>query len=229
MPRVTNNLRDAQALAEFSNLETEGVGYFHNNYPDFVPQGWWDYDSGQPWNDAQLDGKLQWQITQVFLRDAWKNQFKDGIWSLVDLLRLVFNPHNLLTPTAILERMLREDYPNGPPKGVIADFSKGRIETSGSPYAIEFPPRSPYGDERYQHIPMQRAIVYLFEHSWRARFCAECNKRFVAAEPKNKFCSEQCSRKTRNRQRLKAWHAHKNEWRPTRKKRPHRIPRHSKG
>ena len=61
------------------------------------------------------------------------------------------------------------------------------------------------------------AAVYLFEHAWRARFCAECNKRFVAAEPKNKFCGGTCSNKAHNRQRLKSWHAHKHEWRPTRK------------
>jgi hypothetical protein len=56
-------------------------------------------------------------------------------------------------------------------------------------------PVSPPAFSESDYIPMQRAIVYLFEHSWRARFCAECNKRFVAAEPKNKFCSESCSKK----------------------------------
>jgi hypothetical protein len=216
MPRVTDNMRNAQALAEFSNLKPEGVQYFRNNYPDFVPQGWWDYDSGQPWNDARLDGKPQWQITQVFLRDAWENQFKEGIWSLIDLLRLIFNPDNLFT--TFIERMMREPFPNGFPEGITADFSKGRIEVSQTGRVIQLPHRSPYVDERKQHIPMQRAIVYLFENSWRARFCAECKKRFVAAEPKTKFCSEPCSHENRIRQERESWHKNKAKWRPTQKK-----------
>ncbi len=63
---------------------------------------------------------------------------------------------------------------------------------------------------------MQGAIVYLFEHPWRARFCAEWNKRFVAAEPKNKFCIESCSHEKRIRQLRESWRKNKDKWRPTR-------------
>lgn len=212
MPRVTDNLRDAQILAEFSNLELDKVEYFRNNYRDFVPNSWWDYDSGQQWNNAELDGKPQWQITQVFLRRAWKKQFKIGIWGLVDILRLVFNPDYLAT--TIAERWMRESHPKGFPEGTKVDFSRGRIEFSDG-RSITLPPRSPYGygHEDEQDIPMQRAIVYLFENSWRARFCAECNKRFVAAEPKNKFCSDKCSHENRNRQKREWFKENGKEWR----------------
>jgi len=54
--------------------------------------------------------------------------------------------------------------------------------------------------------------VYLFEHPWRARFCAECNKRFVAAEPKNKFCIESCSHEKRIRQLRESWRKNKDKW-----------------
>jgi hypothetical protein len=219
MPRVTDSLRDAQILAEFSILEPDKVEYFRNNYPDFVPSSWWDYDSGQPWNDAKLDGKLQWQITQVFLSRAWASQFKIGVWSLVNLLRLIFNADSLFT--TIAERFMREPYPNGFPEGTRADFAEGRIEFSDG-RAIQLPPRPRfgYGDENEQEIPMQRAIVYLFENPWRARLCAECNKRFVAAEPKNKFCSESCSHENRNRQKRKWWN--KNMGKDNSAKRSHR-------
>lgn len=62
-----------------------------------------------------------------------------------------------------------------------------------------------------QH-PHQRAVLFLFEHPWRAKFCPVCGKRFVAAEAKNKFCSQPCSdessRRRHNewaRKNLKAW------------------------
>jgi len=51
MPKVTEALRDAQALADFSNLEPAKMNYFRNNYPDFVPSKWWDcllYTSPSP-------------------------------------------------------------------------------------------------------------------------------------------------------------------------------------
>ena len=65
--------------------------------------------------------------------------------------------------------------------------------------------------------PHQRAVLFLFEHPWRARFCPMCNKRFVAAEPKNKFCGEACSHES-SRRRHNEW-ARKNlkAWRKKRK------------
>jgi len=62
------------------------------------------------------------------------------------------------------------------------------------------------GEDYYPH---QRGVLFLFEQPWRARFCAEpeCGKRFVAAEPKTKYCSEACTQKSRNRQRMAWWNA----------------------
>src|SRR5437016_3291436 len=83
MPRVTDKLRDAQALAEFSNLEPNRVEWFRNNYPEFALESWWDY---------QFKGETQWQLTQKLLRDSWKNQFGDGIYSLIGLLASETDP-----------------------------------------------------------------------------------------------------------------------------------------
>src|SRR5258707_9586561 len=87
MPRVTDNLRNAQILADFSNLEPAQVEYFRNNYPDFAPHLWWDYQ--------YKGGERAWESTQKSLRHAWGNQFKDGILNLLGLLNSVTAPLRL--------------------------------------------------------------------------------------------------------------------------------------
>jgi hypothetical protein len=215
MPRVTDNLRDAQALAEFSNLESNRVEWFRNNYPDFVPQAWWDYQSGQsvskPLSGIDQYGKMvtgvdksgekQWQLTQDILQHSWKHQFKDedGVYSLVALITSVFNPDRLFT--TIAERAIDEVFPQGLPEG----------------YSISGIPPRPAFENFYGHgvasTPFHRAVVYLFQNSWRARFCAECNKRFVAAEPKNKFCGDKCSNENRQRQKREWFRKNGKQWR----------------
>ena len=85
MPRVTEMLRDAQALAEFSNLEPAHLDYFRNNYPEFLPSKWWNYRDGQ-----------QWRMTQEFLRESWEKHFTGGIFFVTRLILSVFNPDDLL-------------------------------------------------------------------------------------------------------------------------------------
>jgi hypothetical protein len=54
--------------------------------------------------------------------------------------------------------------------------------------------------------PYQKAVSFLFEHPWRAKFCLHCHKRFVAAERNNKYCSEPCSHEGHIGQKRKYWH-----------------------
>jgi hypothetical protein len=222
MPRVTDNLRDAQALAEFSNLETAQVEYFRHNYPDFVPDAWWDYEAGG------FEEK-QWQLTQGILRYSWKHQFKDteGVYSLIALVTSVFNPNNLLT-----EELRSQKLPEG---YTVKSTAQSFTVTTPDNRSIVFPPRPAFKDfygtgigGGTGSIPFHRAAVYLFEHKWRARFCMVCNKRFVAAEPKNKFCGESCSHENSIRRKREAWHLHKGEWRPTRKDRQRQATRDTK-
>jgi hypothetical protein len=91
MPAATEELRNAQALAEFSNLEQEQIDYFRNNFPDFCPQAWWDYQG-----KVTYAGQMQWQLTQHLLRESWKNGFKGGAYFLVALLTSVFKPSDLM-------------------------------------------------------------------------------------------------------------------------------------
>jgi hypothetical protein len=175
MPRVTDNLRDARTLAEFSNLEPAQVEYFRNNYPDFVPQGWWEHKNG-----------LQWRKTQGFLRHWWGHCFIRDISEVVQLVLSVFNPDTDL-------------------------IFGGQFDD-----AADLPTFAYFDQMSWGAAPFQRAVLYLFENPWRARFCAECNERFVAAEPKTKFCTEKCSHNRRIKQEKKWWDEHGPAWRRSR-------------
>jgi hypothetical protein len=263
MPRNTEILRDAQALAEFSNLEPAQVEYFRNNYSDFAPQKWWDNqvilnDKLEVVKDVlaidkqvlekllgeagalekeQLRKRLksikadltklakvyQWQVTQAYLKNWWGSRFKDDINFLTTVLGSVFEPDPPIF--AIMAAITREGYPDGLPEDTTVEFPEEdgtrRIITSRSSL-------------REGCIPMQRAIVYLFQNPWRARFCKVCNRRFVAAQPKSMFCEEpdqrgeMCSHKARTRSERESWHKHKNKWRPPRKKRQRHATRATK-
>jgi hypothetical protein len=187
MPKTTENLRNAGILADFSNLETSAqVDNFRNNYEDFAPGEWWDY---------QYKGEIQWQLTQKLLRRSWEQRFGDGIYSLVCLLNSVTDPLRLADAMRAGDLAVKK---------LIAERAGTPVKEADSEI-----PRSDLGI----YIPLQRAIVFLFEHSWRVRFCAECNKRFVAAQPMNKFCADECRMNNRTRQKLEWRRKHSKDWR----------------
>jgi hypothetical protein len=80
------------------------------------------------------------------------------------------------------------------------------LDLSSKPYRPSF---AELGDLPAGSSPYQQAVMFLFAEPWRARFCGEqsCNKRFVAAEPKTKYCSEACAHSSRNRQKMTWWNA----------------------
>lgn len=125
----------------------------------------------------------QWRMSQDFLRLAWQESFAGGFFTQARLLLSVFDPETTL------------------------DAAFGFEIKPGEEQAF-----ANLGDIPAGTTPFQRAVLHLFEHPWRARFCAVCKKRFVAAEPKNKFCSEACSHESSRirhnewaRKNLKAW------------------------
>lgn len=213
MPRVTNNLRNAQTLAEFSNLEPNRLDYFRNNYPNFVPQAWWDYKNG-----------LQWRKTQEFLRRWWENcstragarrtapDWNSNSLASSPVSELIRGAHLIQDKAAL-------------PSTSVSEVMRLIL----SVFDPRHPPTLTSIDEMsWESVPFQKAVLYLFEQPWRARFCAQCNKRFVAAEPKNKFCSDACSNESRLHQKRNAWHAHKNQWRPQKNRRKHTAARRYK-
>jgi hypothetical protein len=186
VPAVTALMRDVQALAIFSNLEPHEVEDFRHNYPDFVPQAWWEYAPGLTSKlGKESSGELgipakQWQINQGFLRIAWEQKFERDAFGLVRLLLSVFDP------VPMLDRIQFETSHgggNGNTKPIFAEL-------------IDLQRSYPYRD----------AVSFLFEHPWRAKFCAQCHKRFVAVERNNKYCSESCSHEAHIGQKRKYWH-----------------------
>jgi len=65
----------------------------------------------------------------------------------------------------------------------------------------------------YPVWPYQRAVMLLGVEPWRARFCAQCGKRFVADKPARRFCSNGCAAKTRKHSKRDWWAAKGKEWR----------------
>jgi hypothetical protein len=77
--KVTEELKELQTLAMFSNLEPAEFEYFHNNYPDFFPASFWvralkatveDGVQVAPSRSALLADAIQIQV-----RLAWKSGF----------------------------------------------------------------------------------------------------------------------------------------------------------
>jgi hypothetical protein len=86
-------LKAAKVLAEFANLNADDANEFRKNNPDFVPQAWWEYrptdSSGVPLK------KLQWEIVQLNLRDAWLREFQMPLLHSMFLLSAVFDPEEM--------------------------------------------------------------------------------------------------------------------------------------
>jgi hypothetical protein len=61
--------------------------------------------------------------------------------------------------------------------------------------------------------PFQRAVMYLAVNSWRARFCPNCGKRFVATKPKSTYCSDACFSQSRKGAKRAWWLEHGEQWR----------------
>ncbi len=99
----------ARVLAEFANLEPDGVENFRAAHSDFVPQAWWDYRPTAP-NGAPSPQK-QWQMTQGLVRDAWLFEFQLEWPRYVHLLTSVFDPNEPEPP--LFERHHRPPFVAG--------------------------------------------------------------------------------------------------------------------
>jgi hypothetical protein len=147
----------AKVLADFANLHPDGVERFRAEHETFVPQAWWDY---RPTSfDGTPSPKMQWQVNQKILRDAWVFEFDMELGPYVHLLTSVFDPNN--PEPALFERRHRPAFVAG------LDI----------------------GYESQDELPYYLAVKWLGGQGWRAKTCLFCEKRFVAEHPKTKFCS----------------------------------------
>ena len=65
--------------------------------------------------------------------------------------------------------------------------------------------------------PYQRAVMFLAMEQWRAKFCANCGKRFVKEKPRQKFCGDACFAESRKAYKRALWEEHP-EWLENRKR-----------
>jgi hypothetical protein len=147
----------AKVLAVFANLEPDGVESFRTDHQDFVPQAWWDYRPTTP--NGTPSPKMQWQINQQLLRDAWLFEFDMELGRYVHLLTSVFDPNEPEPP--LFERHHRPAFVAG------LDI----------------------GYELQDQLPYYLAVKWLGGHGWRAKECRFCKRRFVADHPQTEFCS----------------------------------------
>ena len=112
----------ARVLADFANLEPNGIDSFKAAHPDFFPQAWWDYQPTSP--NGTPSPKMQWQINQQLLRDAWLFEFVMELGPYVHLLTSVFDPNEPEPP--LFERRHRPAF------------------VAGLDLGYEFPDEAPY-------------------------------------------------------------------------------------
>lgn len=197
--KVTEAFRDAEALAEFANLESTdsaSVAYFRNNYPEFAPIEWWDYqhlidgmrviraeDIDKIRNDPNYKTKLnklgeglkQWQYAQDHIQKVWKAGFELNASALSDLLKLVF-------------------YVNHPG---LAWNSSQVLLPDGTVYELNT-----------KLYSFHKGVLYLHQHPRQAKRCKKCRKYFVHVHGKREFCEypdsrgETCRYKNDNKRRL---------------------------
>jgi hypothetical protein len=170
-------LQEARTLADFSN--SNDGGYFRQNYPDFVPQSWWE---GAVVAISIQDPRQQrslptWKREQEEIRATWSAGFP-----LENSIRLI--SHGV--DSSRTEEALR---------GFTEDQNAMMEELKINPKFVRPEPKV---------YPYQRAVMFLAVHSWRARHCSVCGNRFVAAEPKQGTCSDTC-RQQAERNRKNAW------------------------
>ena len=138
--------RDAQALAAFANLEPDGVGYFRNNFPNFIPDNAWD---GSPALAVPLAGRtpepmFHWRAIQMAVREMWRNESKFPLESVIEFIAMV--------------AQLAQGYKD----------HKKTLEMFSGKVSMDF--------ARPEIFACQKAVTFLGVEPWRARFCVCGNR-----------------------------------------------------
>jgi hypothetical protein len=181
----------ADALAKFSNIEPNEIDAFYSAHPDFMP------DLRKYVSIVSEPGKpsrpsIFWlEFVQRVLRKAWLDHF-----DLDGAVRLIAVFDDLSKSDAVMDRLLM------PPAS----------ETQQPLTAAE------YGLLERKVWPFQHAVMFLTVNSWRARFCTACGKRFVASNPKGRFCNDTCFQRSLKNKKLQWWREHGNDLRRKKKK-----------
>ena len=76
MTSAVDVFRDAQTLAQFSNISTsDEADYFRHNYSGFLPETWWDRFDKWWDSDTSRPRPYIWLEIQRLVREAWQRGF----------------------------------------------------------------------------------------------------------------------------------------------------------
>jgi hypothetical protein len=189
MTLTKTGLWDAERLALFSNARETEAQHFREQYDNYFPRSFWN------WQVPPLETGASVVTMSAANAEA------------VRLLRRA-PPVDFWQA---FQQVLRHAWQNGFPLeecvrliscAAVADrlFRKADVEPDLSSYPV---------------WPYQHAVMFLAVEPWRARFCGQCGKRFVADKPARRFCSSRCSAGARKTSRSVSWSKHGEKWRET--------------
>jgi hypothetical protein len=174
----------ADKLAEFANLQPEGVAEFRKNY-DFAPSGWWDH-RGITSDEDGVD--FIWKDMQKKVRAAWETGFSPD-----DCLELIVAG----AKRAELQDMIK------------ADEEQLNVELKDEADAAEWF-RKRFHRRKPQVFEYQQALMFLHVQPWRAAKCPgamdqPCGKFFVKQAKRSIYCSDRCFNANRSADKRKWW------------------------
>jgi hypothetical protein len=190
--RLPDGFRDAQALADFANLNREDatqIADFRRDRRDFAPDEWWDYKfereddsvSDAPKKTDSRSMVPDWHDTQSGVHVTWDCEFKFAtVFVLTHLLRSVF---------VASEEMVRTGKWHNMSDAELCDRVGG-----------------------WDVFAFHRGVLFLNEYKWRAKICRRCKKYFVAKHPKRDFCEYPdangvtCRRRSDRQRKLENYH-----------------------
>lgn len=169
-------LKDAQALAQFANLKPQEFEYFQHNYPNFFPPAFWTSRSGVMFKHKLSD-----------LQSPPQNEAIQIMWA------------RILHP--VIQEMWRAKFPS---ETVISLIGLGSWSVFGTASPEHMEALKSMGFE-LRAYPYQRALMLLHTHPKLAAFCPKCGSRFVKAKPRQTFCTDQCFNTNRVAYKKERW------------------------
>ena len=218
-----SKLKNARVLENFSNLNNEQeIEYFRHNYPDFLPEHWWDGKSFKPVGGVLIP-EPRWEHFQRILRETWQEKFpaKKTVELIAGANAPEFDAQNLHLSTLLTK--LEQSNPNWRErlKHATEHHEEFRLPPNLKLTNVDFQKTAIKLDAlnvgRVETWPYQLAIMFLAIEPWRAKFCVNCGNRFVASVNARKNCSVDCGKTAHKQSKRNSYHLHKNEWPSTKK------------
>jgi len=160
----------ADKLAEFANLQPEGVEDFSKKNSDFMPSRFW---SRRQSSVASPEPDLIWQQMQKIVRAAWETGFSPD-----DCVELIVQGAEQAERQTIFDDYQSGEF--GAEKAGILDYVRKQQRRK----------REIFG--------YQQAVMFLHVQPWRAAKCPgvigqPCGKYFVKQAKRSTYCSDKCS------------------------------------